>query len=322
MRSLVVVAILVALPTLAFADKKRADKLFEEGRGYLQRKEYALACTAFEQSHQADPAIGTQLNIALCYEEWGKLAAAYKAYVEAERLAKAKKDNRSKHARKKIDELEPKLARLRISVPASADPYSIFLFDGKETDRESLIEEQVLDPGSHSVEVRVAGAPPKTTLIELRAGERKSLQVELPEIVAKQPDNNGKEQPRETRTTMVIAGPRKKGKLFGGIALGVLGLGAFGLASYVALDARADYNDAIASCSDQICTERGPYDTTQDARSRANQMTFVAAGGVVLVGVGVFLILTSKGDPITVEKVSARPLLGPDTIGLAIGGPL
>jgi hypothetical protein len=51
-------------------------------------------------------------------------------------------------------------------------------------------------------------------------------------------------------------------------------------------------------------------------------MTFVAAGGIAMVGVGVFLVLTSKGEPITVEKVSARPLVTPDAIGLAIGGPL
>ena len=165
MRLLAAIAIVLCMGGLASADKEskaRADKLFEDGRKYLAAKEYALACTAFEQSQAADPAIGTQLNIALCYEEWGKLASAYKAYVEAERLAKAKKDNRSKHAKKKMTELEPKLGRLRVSIPASADPYSIFLFDGKETTRESLVEEQLLDAGAHTVEVRVAGAPPST----------------------------------------------------------------------------------------------------------------------------------------------------------------
>src|SRR5262245_26802108 len=120
MRALLVVGVLdvlFVLPHVAHADKARADKLFEEGRKYLQRKEYALACTAFEQSQQAEPAIGTQLNIALCYETWGKLANARKAYLEAEQIAKTKKDKRAKHARKKVDELEPKLARLRIAIP-------------------------------------------------------------------------------------------------------------------------------------------------------------------------------------------------------------
>ena len=308
---------LLALPSAAFADKARADKLFEEGRGYLQRKEYQLACTAFEQSQQADPAIGTQLNIALCYEQWGKLASAYKAYVATENVAKEKKDKRSKQARKKIDELEPKLGRLRVSIPASADPYSIYLFDGKETEREALVEEQLLDAGTHTIEVRVAGAAPKQTTIELKGGDSKTIEVELPIIKA-----TPVKEPAVTKTTMVVAGPRKKGKLYGGLALTGAGLVTFSIASYVALVARSDYNNAISMCPGNVCIQRGPYDSTQDARSRANTMTFVAAGGVALVGVGVYLLLSSKGDPITVEKVSARPLVSPDAIGLAIGGPL
>ena len=71
----------------ATPQKQRADKLFDDGRRYLDNKEYALACTAFEQSQEADPAIGTQLNIALCYEQWGHYASAYRAYVDAEKLA-------------------------------------------------------------------------------------------------------------------------------------------------------------------------------------------------------------------------------------------
>src|SRR5438309_4348973 len=71
MRALVACMAVAALGAPAHADKKRADALFEDGRRYLATHEYALACTAFEQSQEADPAIGTQLNIALCYENWG-----------------------------------------------------------------------------------------------------------------------------------------------------------------------------------------------------------------------------------------------------------
>src|SRR4029077_10437738 len=90
-------------------EKIRADKLFDDGRRYLATKEYALACTAFEESQDADPAIGTQLNIALCYEQWGHVAAAYHAYQEAVRLAEVKLDNRGKVAAKKVAELAPKV---------------------------------------------------------------------------------------------------------------------------------------------------------------------------------------------------------------------
>src|SRR5437762_1555797 len=86
----------------ASPEKVRADALFQDGRKYLASKEFALACTAFEQSQLADPGIGTQLNIALCYEEWGKVAAAYRAYLEALRLAKEAKDDRLNGAQMKV----------------------------------------------------------------------------------------------------------------------------------------------------------------------------------------------------------------------------
>jgi tetratricopeptide (TPR) repeat protein len=323
MRALLVAIVLVAVPSAAFADKAskaRADTLFEEGRGYLQRKEYKLACTAFEQSQQAEPAIGTQLNIALCYEEWGKLAAAYKAYVEAENEAKAKKDTREKVAHKKVTELEPKLSRLRVSIPPSADPYAIFLFDEKEMSREDLVEEQLIDAGKHTVEVRSAGSPPKVTTIEITAGERKSVEIELPApmVVTPPPNTGGGIAPATT-----VVRPRNKAKLYAGIGLMGGGAIAVGVASYVAVIARSDYNDAIAMCPANKCTTRGAYETTQDARSRANTMTIVGGIGVAMVGAGVFLFLTSKGDPVTVEKVSrVHPFVSRDGIGLAIGGSL
>jgi tetratricopeptide (TPR) repeat protein len=314
-RALLVLGILGGLATAVHADKTRADKLFDEGREYLVRKEYALACTAFEQSQQADPAIGTQLNIALCYEEWGKLASSYRAYLQAEKLAKAKRDNRAKHARKKVNEIAPKLAKLRISIPPSADPYSIYLFDGKETSRQDLAGEQLLDPGDHSIEVRVAGAPPKVTKLSLQKGERTSVTLELPVVpVTAQPSN-----PSQTATP---ERPRNKRKLYGGLGLAGGGAITIGIASYVAVIARSDYNNAIAMCPGNLCQTRNAYEATQDARSRANAMTFVTGAGVVMIGVGVYLVLTSKGDPMAIEKVSARPLVAPDTIGLAIGGPL
>ena len=98
---------------------------------------------------------------------------------------------------------------------------------------------------------------------------------------------------------------------------------AIGVSSYVALIARSDYNDAIAMCPDNKCVTIDAYNTTQDARKRANMMSFVAGGGVALLGVGVFLVLTSKGEAVKVEKVShVQPLITPDGIGLAIGGSL
>src|SRR5689334_14253450 len=127
MRLCIALLAVAGLAASARADKKRADELFDDGRKYLLRHEYALACTAFEQSQQADPAIGTELNIALCYEQWGDqhVVAAYHAYQEAERLSAAKKDNREKAAHRKVVELEAKLPHLQVMIPADADANAV-----------------------------------------------------------------------------------------------------------------------------------------------------------------------------------------------------
>ena len=309
------IAVLLFLGSATFAaadtEKERADKLFEDGRKYLAAKEYALACTAFEQSQNSDPAIGTQLNIALCYEAWGKTASAYRAYSEAERLAKIKFDDRAKGARRKLDELSPQLPRLRLLVPLDADPSLVILFDNQELPIANLADDLLIDPGKHKVEARVAGMPPKSQEIDIANGESKSLTIDVP--VA----------PKPQIVIVPTTSPRRAGRLYGGIALISVGVLAVGASSFIALGARQDYNDAVIRCDQFICPNRVDYDATQDARKRANFMTFVAAGGGVLAITGLLLVLTSKGKPVEQEPaVSIVPVLGGDQVGIAIGGRL
>ncbi|MFN0251286.1 MAG: hypothetical protein ACKV2T_30705 [Kofleriaceae bacterium] len=319
MRLLAVIALVLLSGGLAVADKEgkaRADKLFEDGRKYLAAKEFALACTAFEQSYASDPAIGTQLNIALCYEEWGKTASAYRAYVEAERLATEKKDKRAAGARKKVDELAARSPKLVFDLPENADPSTVLIFDDKQLDMKKLDDDLLVDPGKHTLEIRVPDRPVKKQEIEAVNGERKKIPIELP--VAERPIV---ELPPNT----VITTPRRKGRLYGGIALSAGGAAAIGIASIVALAARQDYANAVVDCPGGACTTREAFDATRDARFKANMMTFVASGGVVLVGVGVYLIVTSAGKRVeqtSANGVTLRPLATGDSIGIAIGGSL
>jgi hypothetical protein len=121
--------------------------------------------------------------------------------------------------------------------------------------------------------------------------------------------------------TIVRRGPRKTGRLYGGLALAGGGVLAIGVASLVSYTARSDYADAIDQCPGGVCQTRAAFDATQDARSRANLMTIVGAGGLALAGAGVFLVLTSKGDRIE-EKITTvmAPVIGPDHVGISARG--
>jgi len=287
-------------------EKVRADKLFEDGRKYLESKEYALACTAFEQSQEADPAIGTELNIALCYEEWGKVVSAYRAYLEAERLAHAASDDRQIPARKKAEELAPKVPHLIVKIPVDANPATKFLLDGVEIDKVKLSDDLLLEAGKHVIVATTPDLPVKETTVVLGPGELKRITVEVP---------------RPAPKFVTRGGQRKKGKFYGGVGMTVAGAAALGVAGYVSLVARQDYADAVDQCPDHACTNQAAFDATRDARKRANLMTFVGSGGAVLVGVGVWFMLTSRTPKIT-ERVSVTPMVGPSSIGFAVGGRL
>lgn len=279
--------------------KLRADKLFEDGRKYIANKEYALACTAFEQSQEADPAIGTQLNIALCYEQWTHFASAYHAYIDAEKSATEKQDDRAKYAHKKIDELQQKIPHLRIDVPDDADKSAVFLLDGKEIARTAFADELLLDAGPHTIEATVPGKAPKLAKVELQNGEHQRLKIEVPKV-----------------ELGVAEVPRKPLRFYGGIGMIAGGTIVVGIASFVTLLARSDYNDALLKCPNTVCESHDAYVTTQNARTRATEMTFLGAAGIAIAGVGVYFVLTSKVEH-PPEHVTA--IVAPGVAGIAYG---
>src|SRR5258708_5695247 len=99
-----------------------AEALFKQGRDLMATGRYAEACPKLVESQRLDPAPGTLLNLASCYERGGQLASAWVTYKEAASLAQnADQQERAGLARRKAPELEPTLPTLTIAVPAAAD---------------------------------------------------------------------------------------------------------------------------------------------------------------------------------------------------------
>ena len=322
MRRLASFACLACFAAAAAADPashSRADKLFQDGRKYLTNGDYAQACKAFEQSQDAEPAIGTMLNITLCYEKWGHIATAYRAYTDAERAARNANDKRASVARRYAIALEAKIARVNVEIPAGADPSASYTLDGEAVTAMKLREELLLDAGKHVIEVRVAGTPPRATTIVLAAGERKQVVLEMPAAKSGEPEKHEEEKPEDPQP-VASTSTRSAPRLYGGIALTAGGVVAIGIASAVALDAKNAYSIAAANCPMGMCASLADYEATHDARERAKAMTWVFAGGVALAVVGTVLIVTSKHA--SSERVSIVPLVSSHAAGLAVGGSL
>ena len=116
-----------------------AERLFNEARELVKVNRWAEACPKFEASLREDPALGTRLNLATCYEHTGQLARAWGLYHESIGLAdKAGDVERRDFAQTQANALEPRLAKLAISAPARPPAGFIVTRDGTAVDAGAL----------------------------------------------------------------------------------------------------------------------------------------------------------------------------------------
>lgn len=320
MKKLAFVSLFVA--TTAFAgNKDKADALFKQGKKLSAEKKYAEACPAFEQSMKLDPAIGTQLNIAKCYEDWGRLGRALVAYRAAEKMAHDAKDDREPKIKALIDDLDANVPRLTIKLPknATSDGVVVKLDNNVIT---TFGESMIVDPGPHTIDYTVDGVKKQKTVPVERGGDSEvTLDIPKDRVVKKQPDKVV-EMPVGSPEPGPAPGHNQR---LGGLVLGGAGVIAIGVSSLMTLSARGQYNDALAMyCNNakDMCDPMG-LELTHDARSTANTATVIFIGGVAAVAGGVALYLLAPKTASTTETREARyvvPAVTPDSAGVVYGG--
>ena len=98
-----------------------AEALFREGRRLMEEGNYDEACPKFEASNRLDVAVGTLLNLGVCWEQGGRLASAWATFLEAAALAaRTGSPEREQLARSRAAELESRLIRVRVIVDSPA----------------------------------------------------------------------------------------------------------------------------------------------------------------------------------------------------------
>ncbi len=298
------------------ATLKAADSAFERGKDLLQKKKYAEACAAFEESVSLVPAIGAKLNVARCYEQWGKAATAYRHYASALEMATAAKDERVQQIAERIEELDREVPKLTIALPPEmqAPAGLVVLLDGAELAHTELGKVQRVDPGAHAVIVRV---PDKTEQsFEVTADAKKPSELMLPlEAEAKQPE-----------LPLPPPAPKDPGRSrrMAGLLAGGAGLLGLGVATYLAIDANGDYDDAFAahcSSASNECTAVGQA-AIDDARNQGTAATIIGGVALAAVATGVVLYFTAPKDAGEAPQTAVRPLLWNGGAGLAISGAL
>lgn len=193
MRAVLAAAILLAATAPAAADK--ADALFQKGKQQLAKKKYADACATFEKVDGLDPGIGAKLNVARCYEEWGKLGRAYRWYSDAEKMASEGGDKRAAKIKELMEALDADVPRLTLKASSGADLVAAAItLDGEKVAAAALGREARVDPGPHEIVYRVSGEK-QTKTIALERGGAREVTLELPKAGEGTPDGDGKPEP-------------------------------------------------------------------------------------------------------------------------------
>ncbi len=302
------IAMTVAFAAVAIAgpsSQERADALFKKGKTLLGQQQYKEACAAFEESNKLDAQVGTVLNLALCFEGWGKVASAQHWYLEAEKLAAIKSDaKRGAAARQRADALTPRIPKIRFAgLPDILPADLVVTLDGGPLGLDALRAGVSVDPGPHAVAYTVEGAK-KTIKLEVSESTSKEIKLDLPAPEVVQPDHSGSGSASGSgggRDTPL--GPPR-------VAL--------------AFKARSDYNSAFdAHCDATGCDDTG-FKQTHDARSTANIATVICAigGAAVVTGVVVWLTAPRGRAPVNKEHVWIRPVVTDGGAAVVIGGSL
>ncbi|MFO0761910.1 MAG: hypothetical protein U0359_36055 [Byssovorax sp.] len=166
------------------ADKATAQALFDDGMRLLKLKSYAEACPKLAESLRLDPALGTKLYLADCYEKNGQTASAWALFREAAEQAKiAGQAERAKKAEERATALAARLCRLRIDVSTEAE------VTGVEVTRDGTVIGSAiwgtavpLDPGEHRIRAEAPGKKPWTATVVLKDGETAPVVVTIPAL--------------------------------------------------------------------------------------------------------------------------------------------
>jgi hypothetical protein len=321
--SLLLAGALLAVPMRASAQpsgEQVAEKLFNDAIALVTVGKYAEACPKLEESQRLDPALGTQFNLADCYEHTGKKGSARRLFIEVADAAKAAgKAEREKSSRERAAALETVAPRLTITVPPPVAALRVeIVVDGAPFPQAKWNRAQPFDAGTHTVITSAPGKKPFEAKIALQDG--KASEVSIPELenepvaapIATGPDEAAANAGNGQRRSALIVG-----------AVGVLGLavgagaGIFSLVKHgQAKDLCADYR----ACPD--ADGRSKWNAATDAGT-VSTIGFVA--GAVTLTAAVILYFSA---PKNVTATSAAtgwwltPSVGPGAAGIVAGGHL
>jgi hypothetical protein len=306
-----------ALPGTARAQGTSADaeELFKQGRAALDAQNYAVACQKLAASLQIERAVGTLMSLAKCEEASNKLASARQHWQEAADFADATNDrlNRGPACRAKFAEIDKRVPRLTVNVPAGAPPDLVVKRDGVALVAATLGSPMPVDPGAHTLETSAPGHDPSTASVTLAEGESKTVAATLGPVnaaAASLPPAAGEPAPGPAAPGAAAESGGMGPLFWTGVVVAGVGVVAGGVFGGVAASKAGGLS---GECPNHVCSSSG----AQSDYSSAKSMALVAdvAFGVAGAGAVVAVVGAVTGHK-TAEKPGVSLWFGPGSAGV------
>jgi hypothetical protein len=285
--------------------------MFIEGTTLFEQGKFAEACSKFEESERLDQALGTEFNVADCYERQGKTASAWAMFQKVEQGAAAKgKQDRAQAAHDRRVALEPKLARLTIVTRSIAGTAGVGIVrDGKPVPPGELDQPTPIDPGTHTIEVSAAGRVPFRNT--LKAEEGRTVELVVPSLVEVPVVAPPPPPPPE------VPKPRWTGMHTAGVVVGTIGIAGLAVGGAMGGLSLAKHNavqsEAPPGCTPLSCASQQVINDASAARTFGNVSTagFAAGGTLLAVGIVLFAVAPSLKAP---KATALRVQVGPKSL--------
>ncbi|MFT3922977.1 MAG: hypothetical protein QM778_10615 [Myxococcales bacterium] len=274
------------------AARARADSLFSSGKERMAQGQYAQACAMFAESYKLDPATGSLLALALCYERDNKLASAQENYVAAATRAHAENQPaREEAATARAKALDAEVSHLVIEAKDVDLAHGTVFLNGRPMRPEQLDVPIALDGGTAYVDLRVDGTKVWSTQAQIASKQGRAF-VHVPSL--RVPADRAASAPPvaaapvETKPTPAPAREPRPNQRLKWLSVGLMSAGGAGLALGLGFSLRAilKNNDSDAGCSGDVCHGEA-RESRLEARRAGNAATVSLTLGTALAASGV-----------------------------------
>lgn len=295
-----------------------ARKLFSDAVADEDAKRFDTALEKFQRVAAVKDTANVRYRIASCLEALGRRAEAVASYEAAAKLAEQEKaaPDVLRAAREHAADLERVVPRLSVVLPADAPATTEVRIDDAPVDRAALADGLLLDVGHHTIRATAPGDSPFETAVTLPEGGHVSITVTLTPVAPlagppagqtlgqapSGPSGDGEAKP---------AVPTHPSHVGTWIAIGVGGALAVGsVVSFVLRQSNIGTIDNDCSGSSTLQCPSSKQSEVTDARNAAQWQgplaLGLAAGAVVGVGIGAWLLATTPSQSVSVGPAFLR----------------